>query len=380
MLKWAWKSLISQRGTLVGSALGIAGAFLLVILFGAVFRGESSQIVAYPTNIKPDVWVMQRGVGNMHMAMSFVWDWKADRIAAMDDVKLVTPILYQATVVRMRDWESFAFIVGLLPESKNRAGPWKIAAGREIENSGEAVIPDVLSDLTGIGIGESIAITDRNFKVVGLSAGTFSSANPIIFVPFSSLEDIMSSAGTYSYLLVDAEEDVDPRALAERIRREVPKVNALLHEEFIKNDFQMAMQMGVEIIFMMTVICSGLAALIVGFTTYSLVMRNRRELAIVKALGGTQFICFIQRSLPVRHSDLARFFICCSFRTCYYSLYSITRAAAYIGCFFQCSCAHRPGGIAGRDTWFADPRVYGIAPGSGHSISYIRRTVWNHQY
>ncbi len=285
MLKWAWKSLVSQRGILVGGALGIASAFLLVIFFGAVFRGESSQIVAYPANMKPDVWVMQRGVGNMHMAMSFVWDWKADRIQAMDEVKRVTPILYQSTVVRMGDWESFAFVVGLLPESKKRAGPWKMAAGRQIEKQGEAVIPDVLSDLTGVGIGDSIAITDRNFTVTGLSSGTFSSSNSVIFVPFSDLEDILSSTGTYSYLLVDAEDGVNPEALAERIRNEVPKVNALPHEEFIKNDFQMAMQMGAKIIFMMTVICSVLAALIVGFTTYSLVMRKRRELAIVKALG-----------------------------------------------------------------------------------------------
>ncbi len=285
MLVWAWKSLISQRGTLIGSAMGIASAFLLVIFFGAVFRGESGQIVAYPANVKPDVWVMQRGVSNMHMAMSFVWDWKADRIQAMDGVKHVTPVLYQATVTRMGEWESFAFIAGLLPETKKRAGPWKMAAGRIIEKQGEAVIPDVLSDLTGVGIGDSIAITDRTFTVTGLSSGTFSSANPIIFVPFSDLDDILSSTGTYSYLLVDAEEGVDPDALADQIRREVPKVNALPHDEFIKNDFQMAMQMGVKIIFMMTVICSLLAALIVGFTTYSLVMRRRRELAIIRALG-----------------------------------------------------------------------------------------------
>lgn len=235
MLKWSWKSLLSQRGTLVGSALGIACAFLLVIFFGAVFRGESSQIVAYPANMKPDVWVMQRGVGNMHMAMSFVWDWKADRIRAMEDVNRVTPILYQATVVRMGDWESFAFIVGLLPDGKDRAGPWKMAAGRPIENPGEVVIPDVLSGLTGVGIGDSMAITDKRFNVVGLSAGTFSSANPIIFVSFSDLEDILSSTGTYSYLLVDAKEGVDPVALAERIRREVPKINALPHDELIRN-------------------------------------------------------------------------------------------------------------------------------------------------
>ena len=285
MLLWAWKSLITQRGTLIGSALGVASAFLLVIFFGAVLRGESDQIVAYPAHIKPDVWVMQRGVGNMHMAMSFVWDWKANKIAAMGDVKRVTPILYQSTVVNIGDWESFAFIVGLLPKSKERAGPWKMAKGRQIENPAETVVPDVLSDITGVGIGDSISIAGKGFAVVGLSSGTFSSANPIIFTSFSDLEDILSSKGTYSYLLVDAKEGVNPGALAQRIRREIPKVNALPHETFIRNDFQMAMQMGVEIIFMMTVICSTLAALIVGFTAYSLVMRKRRELAIMKALG-----------------------------------------------------------------------------------------------
>jgi ABC-type antimicrobial peptide transport system permease subunit len=104
-------------------------------------------------------------------------------------------------------------------------------------------------------------------------------------VPFSDLEEIMSSTGTYSYLLVDAADGVNAEKLSERILREIPKVNALPHKEFIRNDFQMAMQMGVEIILMMTVICSALAVLIVGFTAYSLVVRKRRELAIVKALG-----------------------------------------------------------------------------------------------
>lgn len=291
MFLWAWKSLLSQRGSLIGGALGIAGSFILVMFFSAVFMGEAGQIVAYPNNVRPDVWVMQKGVGNMHMAMSFVWDWKADVIEAMPEVKQVTPILYQATVVNMGEWESFAFIVGLLPKGGERAGPWKMAAGRKIKNPGEAVIPDVLSSITKTAIGGSIAIAGKSFKVVGLSAGTFSSANPIIFVPFADLEDLMSSTGTYSYLLVDSNEGVNAEALAEKIRLQVSKVNALPHEEFVRNDYQMAIQMGGEIIFMMTVICSFLAALIVGFTAYSLVMRKRRELAIVKALG--------TRNLPV---------------------------------------------------------------------------------
>ena len=288
MIRWAWKSLLAQKGTLFGSAAGIAGAFILVIFFDAVFRGESTQIVAYAEKTSPDVWVMQKGVANMHMATSFLWDWKADRVAEVPGVKKVTPISYLNTVIKAGGMEAFAFIVGLLPEA-DRAGPWEMASGRKIENSGEVVIPHVLAKLTGIGLGDVIGITNKSFTVVGLSKGTYSSANAIAFIPFDDLEAILKTGGTYSFLLVDLEDGFDAKETAARIRDEVEKVNALTQEEFIRNDFAMAMQMGVEIIFMMSVICSALAVLITGFTAYSLVMRKRRELAIMKALGTGKF-------------------------------------------------------------------------------------------
>ncbi len=284
MLVWAWKSLIAQRGAVLGGALGIAGSFILVVFFHAVFRGESGQIVAYPEHMQPDVWVMQRGVRNMHMATSSVWDWKADKVADIPGVARVTPILYLNSVITAGNQKSFSFIVGLLPDD-HRAGPWEMVAGREVSSQGETVIPDVLSNLLDVSIGDRVTIADTSFTIVGLSTGTYSMANSVIFVAFSDLERILSSSGTYSYLLVDAEEGIDPEALAGKIRREVEKVNALPHEEFVENDFAIAMQMGVEIIFMMTVISAILAILIVCFTAYSLVMRKRRELAIAKALG-----------------------------------------------------------------------------------------------
>lgn len=292
MIKWALKSLFRQYGSVTGSALGIASALILVIFFDAVWRGESDQIIAYPNNVKPDVWVMQSGVANMHMAMSFVWDWKARKIAEMPEVKKVTPIIYLNTVISAGDTKMFAFIVGLLPNAK-RAGPWEISAGRRMHGPKEVIMPDVLSKLTGIEIGEKLNITDRQFTVVGLSKGTYSSANAVLFVPFDDLEDILSSFGTYSYLLVDAHDGVNPKDLAGKIRNQIEKINALSHDEFIQNDYSMARQMGVEIIIMMTIICSVLAALIVCFSAYSLVMRKRHEIAIIKALGFSNKSIFI---------------------------------------------------------------------------------------
>ncbi len=285
MIQWAWKSLFSRRGNLVSSALGIGGAFILVIFFSAVLQGEAVQVVAYPKHIKPDIWVMQKGVANMHMAMSFVWDWKADKVARIPGVKRVTPILYTNGIITTGGQRIFAFIVGLLPGTQQRAGPWEMVAGRQVRSAKETVVPDVFIRLAGVKLGDEVRITDKKFKIVGFSKGTFSSANAVLFVPFNDLQDIISAIGTYSYLLVDIKEGLDPKLMAATIRQQVEKVNALPHQEFIENDFSMAKQMGLEIIFMMTVICSVLAALIIGFTAYSLVVRKRSELAVIKALG-----------------------------------------------------------------------------------------------
>jgi putative ABC transport system permease protein len=160
-----------------------------------------------------------------------------------------------------------------------------MTAGRSDPAPGEAVIPNVLSELTGVGIGEDLFVTNRKLRVVGLSGGTFSMGNPVIFAHASDVAKLLSQFGTVSYLLVDALEGVEATVLARRIEEEVEKVHAMPQEEFIDSDYQIAIQMGAEIVALMSVICSALAVLIVAFISYTQVVHRRRELAIAKALG-----------------------------------------------------------------------------------------------
>lgn len=284
MLRWILKTLWLQKLSLLASAAGIAGAFVLVVILHAVFVGESRQVVAYVRHTAADVWVMQRGVGNMHMANSFVWDSKVIRVAEVPGVRAATPILYSGTVIRTADRSWLAFAVGLKPGAK-RGGPWAMAAGKAKPAPGEIVVPRVFAEMAGIPLGGRIRVTSKALVVVGLSEGTFSMGNSVVFMAEADLADLMSAHGTVSYILVDAQAGQDPVALAARIEREVQKVSALPQERFMRNDYQLAMQMGVEIIAFMTLIGSALAAVIVAFTAYTQVARRRRELAIAKALG-----------------------------------------------------------------------------------------------
>lgn len=286
MLAWAWKSLMATPLRLLAGAGGVAAALLLVVFFHGVFKGEAERIVAYPMHAGADVWVMQKGVSNMHMASSLLWDWKEIRVAAVPEVESTVSILYLNSIVRAggRNW--FSYIVGIGQDAAY-GGPWRMHSGQALPAPGEAVIPWHVARMSGIGIGDEIEILDRRLKVVGLSEETFSMANSITFVSRRDLADLMNAGGSVSYILVKIRPGAEAAAVARRIKEEVEKVNALAAEDFIARDREMAMQMGTEIIRMMTIIGALLAVLVVAFSSYQQVVGRARELAVARAVGFT---------------------------------------------------------------------------------------------
>ena len=284
MFNWTFRELFSSPQQLLASIAAVASAFALVLFFEGVFAGESEKIVALIDKTDADVWVMQDGVGNMHMTTSFLADWKIDAVAQVEGVKKVTPILYLNSVFEAggRNW--FSFVVGM-EAGDPRAGPWEMARGARAPGPGEAVIPEVIANSAGLGIGDKVRIAGEDFTISGLSRDTFSMANSITFVTLDDLAETISTVGTISYLLVDAEAGANPAELAERIKAEVEKVNALTREEFSARDYSIAVQMGLDIVWIMTLIGGALAVLLTGFIVYSHVSERERELAVMKALG-----------------------------------------------------------------------------------------------
>ncbi len=285
ILRWGFKTLTMQKAATLASMVGISFSFLLALFFAAVWQGETEQIVAYPKKMNPDLWIMQEGVANMHMASSFVWDWKGEAIAKMPEVERVTGFLYLNTVIQVKDNKLFGFVVGLTGEA-NRAGPWALSDGRSLKAPDEIIVPDTLRSIFGLTKGDTVQIVDKDYRVVGFSQGTYSTANPVFFVLKEKLQDSLASEGTLSYFLLDAKPDVDIKALQQKIMAEIDNINVVSQAQFIANDYEMATQMGAETILIMTLICSTLAALIIGYACYSLAIKKRKELAIIKAMGG----------------------------------------------------------------------------------------------
>lgn len=282
--RWALKGIVRTRARFVGSTLAVGTAMLLVIVFRAVWEGETEQLTVYLQEAGADVWVMQAHVSNMHMASSFISEGKRNEIARVPGVEALAGILYLNTMVEAGNRQWFSYVVGL-EEAVQLGGPWAMSGGTADLGPHEAIIPRTLARVTDTAVGDTVQIGDRRFAVVGLSDETFSVTNPITFVRADDLADLLSLAGYDSYVLVRAGRDVDPGLLAERIEEEVDDVGAMTTGQLVASDTQLSRQMGTEVIALMTAICAALAVLLVAFTLYIHTSSNRRELAVLKALG-----------------------------------------------------------------------------------------------
>ena len=292
MMRLAIKNLLQERGRLVTSIGGVAASLLLLIMLDGIFAGVSEQIVAYPQKAGADVWVMQEGVSNMHMASSVLPGGLGANIASVEGVRSVTPVLYTNGFVEASGRRWFSYIVGI-PPGVTYGGPWAMARGERAPESGTVVLPDVIARKSGIEVGDEVVVLGRGFRVSGLSAETFSLANSITFMRDADLERLLSSPGVVSYFLVKAQPGVAPGQLAARIASQAPGTNAMTREAFVASDRSMAQQMGVDIIQVMTLIGSVIGVLIISLTMYTATARRAREFGVAKAIGTSNFQLFL---------------------------------------------------------------------------------------
>ena len=287
-LRWIAKNLLEERAALAASIGGVAHSLVVVLLVDGMFAGESERIVTYLERAGADVWVMQSGVSNMHMATSLMRGEVVGAVKAVRGVASATPILNVGAFLESYDGQWYSYIIGVHPEER-RGGPWAMVSGQALPGPGEAVIPDVLAKKAKLGIGSTINALGRAFTIVGISTDTYSMANSVTFVAYGDLAQLLSVRdGTASYVLIEAAPGTSAADLAARIRSAVPDVNALTREAAVESDRRIAMQMGIGIIGVMTWVGGLVAALVIALTTYTATIRRARELGVVRALGFRQ--------------------------------------------------------------------------------------------
>ena len=285
MLNWVLKTLLHERLSALATAGGVALAMLLVLYLDAVFRGEADQVVAFIENTPGELWVLQSGIENLHMTRSRLAEqsiadvrWAADAARAE-----VLPLVYRDALVGPEGAHRIAYVVGVSPHTPVTA--WDMADGNAVPQPGQAIVPAAMAAQLNLGLGDDIRVGDQRLQICGLSRGTFSMANPLLFIHEQDARDILDVADGANLLIVHGADR--PEKLAAAMRDSNDDIQVLTREALIASDRRIALEMGGELIYLMGLIGLVVSALVVSFSTFAFVSLRQRELAIMRATGAT---------------------------------------------------------------------------------------------
>lgn len=285
MFKLAWRNLMHERTRLAISVGGVALAVLLILVMAGVFAGSEEHAVAYIKNQPASLWLMQKGVENLHMSSSILPPETVEQARAVAGVADAVGLLYGGGSVDVGETQVASYIFAV-DGSAPFGGPWRLVAGTADLALDEVVLDHDLAARYGLGLGDTVNLMGYDLTIAGLSQGTFGIATSITFVNKQALAALMGvSPQAASYVLVQTEPGTDGDQVAAGVRAAVPEANLLTQAEFIASDRAMIRQMGTDIIRAMSGVAYVVGLLVIGLTVYTATVERAYEYGVLKAVG-----------------------------------------------------------------------------------------------
>jgi putative ABC transport system permease protein len=284
MVRYAWRSLVQGRGRLALAIGGVALALTLIVALDAIFLGVERQVTAYVDHSGADVIVSQADVRTMHMAASTLPATLVEQVRTVPEVASVTPVLYASDVMRLGTTRSSVYAIGLPPDAA--AGrPWRIAAGAAIPAPGGAVIDRRAAKAAGLGLGDSVTLLGRPFRIDGLSGGTAALTGGVAIVTLGEFAALRGGDQTVSFLFVRVVPGASAGAIAERIEASVEGITVQTRQQFAAEERALIRDMGAGVISVMNVLGFLVGLAVMALTVYVAALSRRAEFGTLKALG-----------------------------------------------------------------------------------------------
>lgn len=276
----ASRNLLRQKLRFVLSMAGVGLALLLILSLDSIYTAVLRQVTAYPDNAGSPLIASQRAVETMHMSnsalpMSVVDDLRGDKRVARAE-----PILYQ-TVALGRKQQVYSYLIGF----RKKGGPWRMVKGSSRPKDSEIVIDKRTAERLGVGVGAKVRIAGRRLKVVGLASGTTSVISSVAFVSYKTMERLLGTVGSASYVLIWPAKGQSADELASKLERDHAKVTVQTKEEFSKHERQVVSDMSTGLIRGMLIIGFIVGVVVAGLSIYTATTSRLREYAMLKAIG-----------------------------------------------------------------------------------------------
>lgn len=280
----AIRNLFSERTRLGLALIGVAFAVLLVLAMAGIFVGTTRQVTTYIDHSRNAVWVMQPGVSQMFKAVSWLPAEDRQKLIALPEIESADPILGVPSDFVHNGTHTAYFVVGYDTDT-GVGGPWALAEGRNVSDSGEVVMDRTLARKNGIHVGDTVAVGDRDFTVVGLSKQTAAATNYYTFISLPDAASLMRAGNRVSYFLVQPKPGHTPEQVVDAIGTRLPGMSALTASEFADNSRDIIVKMIGRPLKTLIAISALVGVALIGLTVWALTAEQMADFGVMRAIG-----------------------------------------------------------------------------------------------
>jgi putative ABC transport system permease protein len=249
----------------VGTAL-VFGMALLVTGIREGFRTEAQRML---DGIGGETWAVTSSSSGPFTGAEPMLASTADELAREAGVRRADPVAMGSRPVRMGDDFQSVHVIGYRVGGLGAPPP---VEGRPVATRGEVVVDKKV----GLGVGETLNLAGRPFKVVGLvSDRTFYGGTPSSYIPIEDAQEIGSKGAPLITAVV-----MEGRPLR------APAGLKIMSEEQVQGDLLRPLGTADRSINTTRILLWIVAAVIVGAVMYMSALERVRDFAVLKAVGG----------------------------------------------------------------------------------------------
>lgn len=283
MISLARKNLLHEKLRFLISIGGVGFSVMLILIILSLYRGWNDKLGRYVENVDADVWVVQSGAKDMFHSTSLFPLKFIDELKNVEGVESVRPLIGRRLPLEKDGVEAMLIMIGYDTE-EGTGGPSEIVKGNKPQ-SNEIILDETTAKNLSIQVGEELEITDKKFRVAGLSRGGNVITFQYAFMPVVDAEKFMQMGGLTNYALVSFAAGVDAPKVKDRIEQNFSDLDVLSKNEFADNNRKQIMEAFLPIIKVLVVIGFIVGLVVISLTIYTATIEKSREYGMLKALG-----------------------------------------------------------------------------------------------
>lgn len=321
MINLARRDVANHLGRYLLTGFGLGLLIGVTLTMAGVYRGMVDDAKVLLRAGGADIWVVQQHTLGPFAEPSSLPDDAYRGIAGLPGVAETGNVAYLTMQVRRASRDVRVMVAGYEPG--RLGGPPFLVAGRPIASAHYEAVADVK---TGFQIGDRIGIRRNRYTVVGLTRRAVSSnGDPMVFIPIKdaqqaqflkdnesivndrnrlavdpavnrpgqpgvlkAVEAIQTSSHRVNTVLVRAETGLDPRQVADNIKR-WKHLTAYTNDEMEDILVAKLIATAARQIALFLVILAIVSAAIVAFIIYTMTLGKVKEIAVLKLIGTRDF-------------------------------------------------------------------------------------------